>query len=159
MLRSSGPRKARTPGYSSWRGWLSGLGALLDDGGQLLSGVIGLEQQEGESGPRFPGVPVGHGIGQVDGGAVSGRSGDRFVGIENPANTDPAPGQPSSPGIGLGDLDRPKSPPEPTSPSSSTQSSEIRPPQSAGPHLKDPSPHEPSSTSGSLPRPPGYPPN
>jgi hypothetical protein len=89
---------------------------------------------------------VGHGVGQVDVGAVPGRSGDRFAGIENHPNADRAPGLPSSPGIGLEGLGPPKSPPEPTSPSSSTQSSEIRPPQSAGLRLKDPSLHEPSST-------------
>ena len=121
-------------------------GAVRLELGGGVAGVVGLEQPLGESGSGFPGIPVGHGVGQVDVGAVPGRSGDRFVRIENPPNADRAPGLPSSPGIGLEGLGPPKSPPEPTSPSSSTQSSEIRPPQSAAPHLKDPSPHEPSST-------------
>ncbi len=90
----------------------------------------------GESGSGFPGIPVGHGVGQVDVGAVSGRSGDRFVRIENPPNADRAPGLPSSPGIGLAGLGPPKCPPEPIAPSSSTRSIEIRQPQSAGLHFR-----------------------
>ena len=136
-------------------------GAVRLEPGGGVAGVVGLEQPLGESGSGsgFPGIPVGHGVGQVDVGAVPGRSGDRFVRIENPPNADRAPGLPSSPGIGLEGLDRPKSPPEPTAPSSSTRSSEIRQPQPAGLHLRDPSPHEPWPTSGILPAPPGYPPN
>jgi hypothetical protein len=111
-----------------------------------VAGVVGLEQPLGESGSGFPGIPVGHGVGQVDVGAVPGRSGDRFVRIENPPNADRAPGLPSSPGIGLEGLDQPKSPPEPTAPSSSTRSSETRRTESAGPHLWNRSTHEPSST-------------
>ena len=113
-------------------------GAVRLELGGGVAGVVGLEQPLGESGSGFPGIPVGHGVGQVDVGAVPGRSGDRFFRIENPPNADRGLGLPSSPGIGLEGLDRPKSPPEPTAPSSSTRSSEIRPPQYTGPHRWNP---------------------
>ena len=79
---------------------------------------------------------MGHGIGQVDGGAVPGQNGDRFAGTENPPNADRAPGQPSSPGIGLEGLGRPKCPPGPIALSSSTRSIETRRTESAGPHFR-----------------------
>ena len=55
-------------------------GAVRLELGGGVTGVVGLEQPLGESGSGFPVIPVGHGVGQVDVGAVPGRSGDRLSG-------------------------------------------------------------------------------
>ena len=55
-------------------------GAVRLELGGGVAGVVGLEQPLGESGSGFPGIPVGHGVGQVDVEAVPGRSGDRLSG-------------------------------------------------------------------------------
>ena len=52
-------------------------GAVRLELGGGVAGVVGLEQPLGESGSGFPGIPVGHGVGQVDVGAVPGRRGRR----------------------------------------------------------------------------------